>query len=78
MFKLFFITFSLLFPLRNIFSVIKNLPAMQEMRFPSLGREDPLQKEMASYSSILALEIPRTKEPGRLQPTGLQRVGLSD
>ena len=51
---------------------------MQEMRFPSLGREDPLQKEMASYSSILALEIPQTKEPGRLQQKGLQRVGLSD
>ena len=53
----------------------KNLPAMQEMRFPSLGREDPLQKEIATYSSILALEIPWTKEPGRLQPMGLQRVG---
>ena len=55
--------------------MIKNLPAVQEMRFPSLGREDPLQKEMATYSSILALEIPQTKEPGKLQPMGLQRDG---
>ena len=74
-FNLLFIRFSLLISLRNIFSVMKNLPVVQEMRFPSLGREDPLQKEMATYSSILALEIPQTKEPGKLQPMGLQRVG---
>ena len=47
-------------------SVVKNLPAMQEMG------EDPLQKEMATYSSILAWEIPRTEEPGRLQATESQ------
>ena len=50
-------------------SVVKNLPAMQEMG------EDPLQKEMATYSSILAWEIPRTEEPGGLQSMGSLRVG---
>ena len=45
------------------------------MRVGSLGREDPLEKEMASHSSILALEIPWTEEPGRLQSLELQRVG---
>ena len=52
----------------------KNLPAMSETWVPSLGREDPLQKEMATPSSILAWDIPRTEEPCRLQSTGLQRV----
>jgi len=41
----------------------------------SLGREDPLEKEMATHSSILAWKIPWTEEPGRLQSMGLQRVG---
>ena len=48
---------------------------MQETRFQSLGREDPLEKEMATHSSILAWRIPWIEEPGRLQSTGLQRVG---
>ena len=47
-------------------SVVKNSPAKQEMRVPSLGWEDPLEKEMATQSSILAQEIPRTEEPGGL------------
>ena len=47
---------------------IKNLPAMQEAQVQSLGREDPLEKEMAIHSSILAWEIPLTEEPGELQP----------
>ena len=54
---------------------IKRLPAMQETRVRSLGWEDPLEKEMATHSSILAWRIPWTEEPGRLQSTGLQRVG---
>ena len=45
-------------------SVVKNLPAMQEMQVRSLGWEDPLEKEMATHSSILAWEIPWTEEPG--------------
>ena len=54
---------------------IKCLPAMQETRVRSLGWEDPLEKEMATHSSILALRIPWTEEPGGLQATGWQRVG---
>ena len=52
---------------------IKGLPAMQETGVPSLGREDPLEKEMATHSSILAWRIPWTEEPGGLP--GSQRVG---
>ena len=55
--------------------LVKNLPAMQETWVQFLGREDPLEKEMATYSSILAWRIPWTKEPGRLQSMWLQRVG---
>ena len=46
---------------------IKNLPAMQETRVQSLDQEDPMEKEMATHSSILAGEIPWTEEPGGLQ-----------
>ena len=46
---------------------------MQETRVRSLGREDPLEKERAIHSSILAWEITRTEEPGRLQSTGSQK-----
>ena len=52
-----------------------NPPAMQETWVLSLGQEDPLEKEMATHSSILAWEIPRTEEPGGLQSMGSQRVG---
>ena len=51
---------------------VKNLPAMQETRVRFLGREDPLEKEMATHSSILAWRIPWTEEPGRLQSMGSQ------
>ena len=54
---------------------VKNLPAMQETWVQSLGQEDPLEKGMATHSSILALRIPWTEEPGGLQQMGLQRVG---
>ena len=54
---------------------IKRLPAMQETRVRSLGGEDPLEKEMATHSCILAWRIPWTEETGRLQSTGPQRVG---
>ena len=57
-----------------ILQTVKNLPAMQETWVPSLGGEDPLEKEMAIHSSILAWKIPWTEEPGRLQPMGSQRV----
>ena len=52
----------------------KNLPAMQETRVLSLGQEDPLEKEMATHSSILAWRILWTEEPGSLQSMGSQRV----
>ena len=54
---------------------LKCLPAMQETWVQSLGQEDPLEKEMATHSSILAGRIPWTEEPGGLQFTGSQRVG---
>ena len=53
---------------------VKNLPMMQKIWVQSLGREDPLEKGMATHSSILAWTIPWTEEPGRLQSMGSQRV----
>ena len=55
--------------------MVKNLPAMQEIWVQSLGREDPLEKGMATYSSILACRIPWTEKPGGLQFMGSLRVG---
>ena len=55
--------------------MVKNLPAMQKTWVLSLGQEDPLEKGMATHSSILAWRLPRTEEPGRLQSMGSQRVG---
>ena len=55
--------------------MVKNLPAMQDARIRSLGWEDPLEKGMATHSSILAWRIPRTEESGGLQSMGLHRVG---
>ena len=54
---------------------VKNLPEVWETWVPSLSREDPLEKGMATHSSILARRIPWTEEPGGLQSMGLQRVG---
>ena len=54
---------------------VKNLPAMQKTQVPSLGREDPLEKELATRSSILAWRISWTEEPGGLQSMGSQGVG---
>ena len=54
---------------------VKNPPAMREIWVQSLGWEDPLEKGMATHSSILAWRIPRTEEPGGLQSMGSQRVG---
>ena len=54
---------------------VKNLPAMQETQVRSLSWEDPLEKEMATHSSILAWKISWTGKPGRLQSMGSQRVG---
>ena len=54
---------------------VKSLPAVQETRVRSLGWEDPLKKEMATHSSILAWRIPWTEELGGLQSMGSRRVG---
>ena len=53
--------------------MVKNLPAKQEMHVRFLGEKDPLEKEMANLSSILAWEIPQTEEPGRLQSMDSQK-----
>ena len=58
-------------------SMVKSPPAMQETPekwVQSLGQEDSLEEEMTTHSSILVWKVPWTEEPGRLQPTGLQRV----
>ena len=55
--------------------LVKNLPAVQETRVRSLGWEDPLEKEMATHSSILAWKISWTEEPSGLQSMGSPRVG---
>ena len=55
--------------------MVKRLSIMWDTVVRSLGREDPLEKEMAAHSGILAWKIPWTEEPGRLQSMGSQRVG---
>ena len=70
-------------PCQDVFSKIislvaqrlKHLPRMQETKVQSLGRDDPLEKEMATHSNTLAWRIPWREESGRLQSRGLQRVG---
>ena len=57
--------------------MVKNLPAMQETWVQSPGREDPLEKEMATHSSILAWRIPWTEEPGGLQSMGSQELDMT-
>ena len=54
--------------------MLRSLPIMRETPVQSLGQEDPLEKEMATHSSILAWKIQWMEEPGRLQSIGLQRV----
>ena len=54
--------------------MVKRLPTLRETQVQSLGREDPLEKEMATHSSILGWKIPWTEEHGRLQSMGSQRV----
>ena len=54
--------------------MVKNLPANEETRVPSLGQENPLEKDVATHSSIVAWEVPWIEEPGGLQFIGSQRV----
>ena len=55
--------------------MVKHLSAMQEIQVQSLGWKDPLEKEIAAHSSIIAWKVPWTVEPGRLLSMGSQRVG---
>ena len=57
--------------------MVKSLPAMRETQVQYLGQEDPLEKEMATQSSILAWKIPRTEAPGRLHSIGLQEPDMT-
>ena len=58
--------------------MVKNPPTMQETQVPSLGWEDPLEKEMATHPNILAWRIPWTEEPGRLQSMGVQELDTTE
>ena len=58
-------------------SLVKNPPDKQEIRVWSLGQEDPLEKEIATHSNILAWKIPRTEEPGGLQSMQLQESDMT-
>ena len=58
--------------------MVKNLPAMQETWVRSLGWEDPLEKGMATHSSIFAWRIPWTEEPGRLQSTSCKELDTTE
>ena len=64
----------LVFDCHKVAQMVTNLSAMQETQLQSLGWEDPLEREMATHSSILASRIPWKEEPGKLQSVGLQRV----
>ena len=59
----------------QVAQTVKNLPTMQETQVQSLGKEDPLEKNLAPHSSIFAWRIPWTDKPGRLQSMGPHRVG---
>ena len=72
--KVLFVLYKDVFELPWVAQLVKNPPAMQETPVPFLGREDPLEKEMATHSSVLAWKIPWTEETSRLQSTGSQRV----
>ena len=63
-----------IFEIFLVAQMVKNLPAMQVTWVQSLSQENPLEKGVATYSSILAWKIPWTEEPGSLQSIGLQRV----
>ena len=67
--------FTFTFHFHALAQMVKRLSTMWETRVQSLGREDPLEKEMAIHSSTIAWKIPWTEEPGRLQSVGSQRVG---
>ena len=83
-FNKFVLTFDFLIPVINYIRAslvaqrLNRLPAMQEAWVRFLGREDPLEKEMATQSSILGWRIPWMEEPGGLQSTGLQKSDTTE
>ena len=70
-----YVTYIYLYVTSLVAQTVKCLPTMRETRVQYLGREDLLEKEMATHSNTLAWKIPWTEEPGRLQSMGSQRVG---
>ena len=58
--------------------MVKNLPATQETRVQSLGREDPLEKQMATHSSFVAWRMPRAEDPDRLQSWGHNKLDTTE
>ena len=60
-----------------VVQMVRNLPAMWETQVQSLGREDPLEEEMATHLSILAWRIPWTEQPGRLQSMAIRKHSVS-
>ena len=71
----YYIMLLMIAPTSLVAQTVKRLSTMRETRVRSLGREDPLEKEMAIHSSTIAWKIPWTEEPGRLQSMGSKRVG---
>ena len=73
--KIIRVIFAIYLCYRSVAQMVKHLPAMQETLARSPGQEDPLEKGMATHSSIPAWKIPWTEEPGGLQSMGSQRIG---
>ena len=71
------VTFVHLFGASHLAQEVENLPAVQEMQVQSLGREDPLEKEMATHSSILAWRVPWIERPGGLHSMGSQESDMT-
>ena len=71
----YYIMLLMIAPTSLVAQTVKRLSTMRETRVRSLGREDPLEKEMAIHSSTIAWKIPSTDEPDKLQSMGSQRVG---
>ena len=68
------ITYSLLIRVSVVAQLVKNLTAMQKIQVHSLGRDDPLEEEMATHPSFLAWRVPWTEEPGRYSPWGCKEL----
>ena len=72
------ITYSLLIRVSVVAQLVKNLTAMQKIQVHSLGRDDPLEEEMATHPSFLAWRVPWTEEPGRYSPWGCKELETTE